>query len=237
MKKILIGKSGIAGLLAAAAVILAVVPASGQEIVESERKGFGFFIGVHMTRFSLSGDFDGITLIIPGETEAFITPSMKSKNVVGFSLGVGTGRGGRDRFFVELRHFETTPEALYQGEKADVKSSVWSLGVRYMYTEWFIQPYIRAGFSYGRLRVVEGAISSDGTFGDAVFTGGGLAVGLGAAIWLPPCFSIFAEGGFDSMDYRNVKGPAGDNWNLMSISGTGLGGGGLTFAVGLQLMY
>jgi hypothetical protein len=237
MKKRLIGKNGIVGLLAAAAVIIAVAPASGQEIGGSQKKGFGFFIGVHMTRFSLGGDFDGITLAIPGETEAFITPSMKSKNVAGFSLGAGTGRGGRDRFFIEMRHVETTPEALFQGEKVDVKSSVWNLGVRYMYTEWFVQPYIRAGFSYGRLRVIEGAISADGAFGDAVFTGGGLVVGLGAAIWLPPCFSIFAEAGFDSMDYRNVKGPIGENWNLMTISESGLGGGGLTFAVGLQLMY
>ncbi len=220
-----------------AAALIAALPAAGQETTDGGRKKFGFFFGVHLTRFALAGDFDGVTLIVPDDTEAFIMPKVTPKQATGFSIGAGTGRGGSDRFFVEIRHYESTPSAVYQGDPVTAKASIWTAGVRYMYTGTFIQPYIRGGFSYGRLRVKDGAIDVDGNFGDAIFLGGGLEVALGAAIWLPPCFSIFAEGSYDGMDFRNVKGPQGASWNTMGVAGTGLGGGGLNFAVGLQFMY
>jgi hypothetical protein len=229
-------RTACAAALIAAALITA-LPAAGQESTDGVRNKFGFFIGVHLTRFGLAGDFDGITLIVPDETEAFIMPKVTAKQATGFSIGAGTGRGGSDRFFVEIRHYESTPAAVYQGDPITAKASIWTAGVRYMYTGTFIQPYIRGGFSYGRLRIKDGAIDVDGNFGDAIFLGGGLEVALGAAIWLPPCFSIFAEGSYDGMDFRNVKGPQGTSWNTMGIAGTGLGGGGLNFAVGLQFMY
>lgn len=220
-----------------AAALITAIPAEGQETADGGRKKFGLFFGVHLTRFALAGDFDGNTLIIPEQTEAFIMPKVTAKQAVGFSIGAGTGRGGSDRFFVEIRHYESAPKAAYRGEPVTAKASVWTAGVRYMYTATFLKPYIRGGFSYGRLRVVDGAIDEDGNLGDAVFLGGGLEVALGASVWLPPCFSVFAEGSYDGMDFRNVKGPQGVGWNTMSPAGTGLGGGGLTFAVGLQIMY
>jgi hypothetical protein len=229
-------RTACAAILIAAALASA-LPAAAQSGSDGERKKFGFFIGAHLTRFALAGDFDGITLIVPDETEAFIMPKVTAKQATGFSIGAGTGRGGSDRFFVEIRHYESTPSAVYQGEAVAAKASVWTAGVRYMYTDTFIQPYIRGGFSYGRLRITDGAIDVEGNFGDAIFLGGGLEVALGAAIWLPPCFSIFAEGSYDGMDFRNVKGPQGVSWNTMGLAGTGLGGGGLNFAVGLQIMY
>ncbi|MDD8027037.1 MAG: outer membrane beta-barrel protein [Acidobacteriota bacterium] len=234
----------IAGIFLAAAV--AVIPVMGQDLLNSEettpRKKYGFYIGVHMTQFSVGEDFDGVSVVVPANVEGFIMPSFQSTRALGFSLGAGTGRGGRDRFSVELRYSQAKPDAVFaEGTASEMhpatKASNWSVSARYMYTEWFLQPYFRAGLSYSRLRVADGAIAEDGTTGDAVFIGGGVEIALGLAIWLQPCFSIFAEGSYDSMDYRNVKGMTGDAWSTVGQDGSGLVAGGLRYAIGIQFMY
>ncbi len=224
-----------AGLLLA--VVAAALPAAAQDSVP-QRKKYGFYVGVYTTRFALSKtDFDGISLLVPEESEAFIIPSFGSAQALGFCVGAGTGRGGRDRFSVEVRFSQAKPAATFWEVQPEARAANWSLSLRYAYTEGFVQPYIRGGLVYSRLRVADGALPAEGEAGDAVFIGGGLELGLGLSLWIAPCFSFFAEGSVDSMDYRNVKGAIGETWSIVSIDGSGLAAGRIHYAVGLQIVY
>lgn len=224
-----------AGLLLAS--VAAVLPAAAQDTVP-QRKKYGFYAGVYTTRFALSKtDFDGISLLVPEESEAFIIPSFSSAQALGFCVGAGTGRGGRDRFSIEARFSQAKPAAVFWDIQPESRAANWSLSLRYSYTEGLIQPYIRGGLVYSRLRVAGGAFPAEEEPGDAVFIGGGLELGLGLSLWIAPCFSFFAEGSVDSMDYRNVKGAIGETWSIVSIDGSGLAAGRLHYAVGLLIVY
>ncbi len=223
-----------AGLILAAAAAL---PAAAQD-GNLNRKKYGFYVGIYTTQFALSHtDFDGISLLIPTEDEAFIIPAFGSARAVGFCIGAGTGRGGRDRFSVEARYSEAKPEATYLDFHPAAKAANWSLSLRYAYTESIIQPYARGGLVYSHLRVAGAALPVEGEAGDAVFIGGGLEFALGVSLWIAPCFSFFVEGSVDSMDYRNVKGNLGETWSIVSIDGSGLAAGRLHYALGLQIVY
>ncbi len=223
------------GLVLAAAA--AALPATAQE-KETTRKKYGFYVGVFTTKFAVSQtDFDGTSLLVPDDSEAFMIPTIGSAQSMGFCLGAGTGRGGRDRFSVEVRHNEAKPKASFWELAPEAKASNWSLSLRYAYTESFIQPYIRGGLVYSRLRIVGGALPAEAEDGDAVFIGGGLELALGLSLWIAPCVSLCAAGSLDSMDYRNVKGAIGETWSIVSVDGSGLAAGRFHYAVGLQIVY
>jgi hypothetical protein len=226
-------------ILFAAAV--AAVPARGQEFLdEPSPSKYGFYFGIHMSHFAIGeGDFDGISIVIPAEVEAFIMPTISSCQSLGFSLGGGTARGADwGRFSLELRFAQAKPEATYlETVHPAVKAANWALSAKYVYGAGLIQPYLRGGLVYSRLRIADGAMTEDGEIGDAVFIGGGLEIALGLAVWIPPCFSIFVEASLDSMDYKNVKGVMGDSWSTLGQDGSGMVAGGFHYAAGIQFVF
>ncbi len=187
----------------------------------------GVYVGFNLTFNTISGDFDGNSLLASA-TEIILIPKVESSVGFGALVGMRFKKGA-----LELSYQKSEHDATWLGTKGTVAYNAIDIDFKiYPSVESQMQPYLLLGMGIPWLVVHDGA-ATFAAVGDATLRGLGFNIGGGISYYLQP--TICVNGGviYRWISYSTATGVSGVSNTIQD----GLGGSGLTLKAGVTFSF
>jgi hypothetical protein len=187
----------------------------------------GVYVGFDISYNTISGDFDGESLLASA-TEIIIIPKIEGSVGIGALLGVRFAKGA-----LELSYQRSKHDATWLGASGTVAYNIVDIDFKlYPSIDSQLQPYFLVGMAIPWLVIHDGAATVT-EIDDATLLGIGLNIGGGVAYYIQP--TICVNGG---LTYRWISYSSATGVSSVSndIQG-GLDGSGLTLNFGITFSF
>ncbi len=187
----------------------------------------GVYVGFNLTYNTISGDFDGNSLLASA-TEIIAIPKVESSTGFGALLGVRFKKGALELSYQKSEHDDT-----WLGTKGTTVYNIVDIDFKiYPSAESQMQPYLLLGMGIPWLVVRDGAFTAT-AIGDATLTGIGFNIGGGISYYFQP--RICVNGGviYRWISYSTATGVSEASNTIQD----GLGGSGLTLKGGITFAF